>query len=155
MITKTALAAVALALTTAHVPAAAEEPAMVMPLPCTGVDYLVQPASQPRADVTHEVESVHRYHENSVFIIEIEAVPVDPGHPGYVGRLEFRHMANDGPLGGGHAVSSFGMRARLTGTDDSVIQAQEVAHISATARPDLDPDAFIRVFFARARCLVR
>ncbi len=155
MIIRRVLPALALAFTAAPAPAVAEEPGMVMPLPCTGQEYLVAPVSQPRVDRTHETVAGDRYHENALFLVNVTAVPLDPANPGYAGRLSFRHIANDGTQGKGHAVSSFSMRARLAGTDGSMIRAREVAHISATARPDLDPDALIRVFFTHARCRVR
>jgi hypothetical protein len=43
------------------------------------------------------------------------------------------------------------MIANLHGGGE-VIKARTVAHISATARPEVDPDAVVRVFFERATC---
>jgi len=115
---------------------------MPMPLPCTEEPYLFA-ASSPPVDWVRESVTPVRYHERSRFSID---------GPTYTGRITYDHVANDGSAGEGHAVSTFSMRARLVAEDGSTIRAQDIAHITATARPDEDPASLIRVFFEHARC---
>jgi hypothetical protein len=124
---------------------------MPMPLPCTEEPYLFA-ASSPPVDWVRESVTPVRYHERSRFSIDVVAVPDGIDGPTYTGRITYDHVANDGSAGEGHAVSTFSMRARLVAEDGSTIRAQDIAHITATARPDQDPASLIRVFFEHARC---
>ena len=125
---------------------------MSMPLPCTGEPYLLTPVSEP-LDLWHESLHADRYHESSLFIVDVLAQPDGHAGPNFRGRLRFQHVANDGTRGAGHAVSTLHMAADLRGDDGSTIRALELAHITATARPE-DASALIRRFFERARCVV-
>jgi hypothetical protein len=148
------LAAVVLTASISAAPAAAEQPEQIsMPLPCTGEPYLLTPLSAPR-DLWHESSDADRYHESSLFVVDVLAEPDGHAGPVFTGRLRFQHVANDGTSGAGHAVSTFHMAADLRGDDGTTIRDRDLAHITATARPE-DASALIRRFFERARCVVR
>ncbi len=154
-IRRAAAASVVGVLTLSPVAAHAQEPDPdVQPLPCTGELYRFS-AAGPVQDRMHERIQDDRYHENSLFAVTARAVPVDGQGTTYTGRITVVHNADNGDSGAGHAVSSFRMLATLHGSDGSLLIARTVAHISATAVPDLDPTAVVRVFFDHSECDVR
>ncbi len=142
-------------LTLSPLAASAQEPDPdVQPLPCTGELYRFS-ALGPVQDRLHQRTQDDRYHENSLFAVTVRAVPLDGQGTTYTGRITVVHNADNGDSGAGHAVSSFRMLAALHGSDGSLLRARTVAHISATAVPDLDPTAVVRVFFNHSDCIVR
>lgn len=100
----------------------------------------------------HERVTDDRYHESSGERWDIHAAPLDCTGSSWRGNLNATHTANDGAAGGGHAVSTVTLRLRLRSSDGEILTYRSLAHITATARPDQDPETLVRVFFHRAAC---
>lgn len=96
------------------------------------------------------------YHENTRLTAALAAVPVTATgavRPGvtYTGTLTATHLANDGTLGAGHAVSTAQLQVRAIGDDGSRIHFHSLGHIAATERPTSD-SAAVHVHFDRTWC---
>ncbi|MFP5252702.1 MAG: hypothetical protein ACLGH4_02775 [Actinomycetes bacterium] len=119
-------------------------------LPCTGELYRFTVGGYH--DSGGERVGDDSYHEGSAFAVALTGEPVNGAAPSYSGRVTYLHTANDGGAGAGHAVSTFLMLVVLRGSDGSVLRARTVAHVTATARPDLDEAAVVRRFFEHSTC---